>query len=228
VAQLNTVENTDEPSLKLVDDIRSISDRSFYERRLKRAFDLIAGLLILLAFSPLVFAIALLVRLRLGKGVLYSQERVGAGQRPFTIYKFRTMGHDRRQAQLDIPRTEDRRGDHKSNDDPRHTRIGRALRRFSLDELPQLINVVRGEMSLVGPRPEVVEVAKARGYHDHPRHDVKPGMTGPFQVSELRLSGDLSDGLHLDAEYVETVSFGSDLKYLFKTVAVMFRGSTGS
>ena len=172
--------------------------------------------------------IALAVRVGLGKSVLYSQERVGRDGAPFTIYKFRTMRPDRRQRELEFPENDRRGNNHKQADDPRHTGLGQFLRKLSLDELPQLLNVMRGEMSLVGPRPEMVGVARQRGYLNHPRHEVLPGMTGPYQVSELRLNGDLRDGLHLDVEYVNDLNFRNDLAYLIKTVTVMFGPSTGS
>ena len=107
-------------------------------------------------------------------------------------------------------------------DDPRVTRVGRFLRRTSIDELPQLINVLRGEMSLVGPRPEVYSIALERGYVDHPRHEVRPGITGPYQTSDLRLNGDLRDGLHIDSDYVEKLSFRDDVRYLVRTIGTLF------
>lgn len=218
----------DEASLVASDDLRIVRDRSTYERCFKPVFDRVGGSAILLVGAPAIAGIAALIRVKLGKGVFYTQERVGRDGELFTIYKFRTMQPDRRERQVDLPPPQDRRVSHKTLGDPRHTRLGQMLRRFSLDELPQLFNVVRGDMSLVGPRPEVVSVAKERGYFDHPRHQVKPGMTGPYQVSDLRLSGDLQDGLELDAEYVESVSFRTDMKYLLKTITVMLDGATGS
>lgn len=210
------------------DDLRVLRYRSTYERRLKRPLDLVGASAILVLASPLFLAIAAMIRIKLGKGIFYTQERVGVEQSPFTIYKFRTMRHDRRLRQVDLSGGEDRRSVHKADDDPRHTGVGRLLRRFSLDELPQLFNVVRGEMSLVGPRPEVYSIAEERGYLHHPRHEVKPGMTGPYQVSDLRLSGDLRDGLEVDAEYVESLSLRQDLGYLIRTVTVMMWGASGS
>lgn len=215
-------------SIRYSDDLRVVRDRSFYERRLKRTLDIVAGVMLVIAALPVMAAIALAVRVGLGRGVVYSQQRVGRGGSPFTIYKFRTMRPDRRQQELEFPREDDRRGAHKQVDDPRHTGLGRMLRKLSLDELPQLMNVLRGEMSLVGPRPEMVDIARQRGYLHHMRHDVQPGMTGPYQVSDLRLNGDLRDGLALDEEYVNTLSFRNDLRYLVKTVTVMFGDSTGS
>lgn len=228
MSKLETLVDGDRATLHINDDLYIVRNRTLYERRVKPVLDVALGLVMLVVASPVMACIALCVRVGLGKGVLFTQQRVGKDQQPFTIYKFRTMRPDRRQRQLDLIDITDRRGAHKVNHDPRHTGLGRLLRKLSLDELPQLINVVRGEMSLVGPRPEVVDVAQERGYLNHPRHQVKPGMTGPYQVSELRLRGDLRDGLHLDARYVETVSFRRDLRYLAKTILVMVGGATGS
>ncbi len=212
------------------DDLKIVRDRSRYERRFKRPFDLVVGSIVLMGALPVMGAIAVAVRVGLGKGVLYSQQRAGADGAPFTIYKFRTMRPDRRQRELEFPADEDRRGEthHKADNDPRHTGLGRILRKLSLDELPQLLNVMRGEMSLVGPRPEMIDVARQRGYLHHVRHDVKPGMTGPYQTSLLRLNGDLRDGLELDAEYVNNLTFSNDLRYLLKTFTVFFGDPTGS
>ncbi len=209
-----------------------VRHRSLYERRLKRALDLVAGSVIFVLVLPLALSIALAIRIGLGKEIFYSQKRVGMDGTSFVIWKFRTMRPDRRKGepgeieQASIDR--DRRSAHKDLADPRHTGLGRLLRKLSLDELPQLINVLRGDMSLVGPRPELVNVAKERGYLDHIRHEVRPGMTGPYQVSELRLNGDLRDGLKLDEGYVKNLTFANDLRYMFLTVGVLLGRSSGT
>ena len=218
---LATDVRTDTP----VSRLRIVRDRTLYERRVKRPQDVVLGTGLLLLGAPVILLIAAVVRVNLGRGVFYRQERVGLGGESFTILKFRTMQHDRRREQQSLS-IDDRRQSHKVEDDPRHTTVGRFLRRFSLDELPQLINVVRGDMSLVGPRPEIPEVADRRGYLDHVRHDVRPGMTGPYQTSNLRLTGDLRDGLAVDAEYVRTITFRGDATYLLKTVTTMLGGSS--
>ena len=202
-----------------------VRPRGLYERRCKRALDLSLGLVLSIAALPIVLLVALGVRRRLGAGVFYSQQRVGLDGEPFTIWKFRTMQPDRRQAQQTFNDI-DRRKSHKVENDPRHTRFGRLLRKLSLDELPQLWNVLKGDMSLVGPRPEIESVAIERGYLDHPRHSVRPGMTGPYQTSDLRLGGDLRDGLDADAEYVENITLRGDLLYLLRTVTTMAQGSS--
>lgn len=210
------------------DDLRIVRNVSFYERRGKRPFDLVVGSVATVAAAPLIGVIAAAVRVGLGKPVLYEQVRVGKDGEHFTIYKFRTMRPDRRSSVVDLPAGTDRRNGHKRDDDPRHTGLGRTLRGLSLDELPQLINVLRGDMSLVGPRPEMPEVAEERGYLDHIRHEVKPGMTGPYQTSSLRLNGDLRDGLHLDAQYVFNVSLRRDVHHLVGTAKMLLSRSTRS
>ena len=208
--------------------LRVVRVRTAYERWWKRSLDLVLASALVLVMLPVILLIAFAIRVGLGKGVLYSQQRVGRDGQPFTIWKFRTMRPDRR-TRSDVPVEQDRRQQHKTVADPRHTGLGRLLRRLSLDELPQLLNVLRGDMSLVGPRPEVLSIAEERGYLDHVRHQVRPGMTGPYQVSDLRYNGDLRDGLDVDADYVQRVSLRSDLRYLFRTVAVMLgRSSSGS
>lgn len=210
------------------DDLHIVRSVSLYERRFKRPFDMLVGSAAALAAAPLAAFIALAVRVGLGKPVLYEQERLGKNGETFTIYKFRTMRPDRRSTVRDLPSNQERRSDHKRDDDPRHTGLGRRLRQLSLDELPQIINVLRGEMSLIGPRPELPEIAEERGYRDHVRHQVKPGMTGPYQTSDLRLNGDLRDGLALDTNYVFNVSLRNDVKHLVATVKMLLTRASGS
>lgn len=226
--RLNGAEERKQLSFAAPEDLRLVRTRTLYERRIKRPFDIIVGSLLLVVAMPLIMLIGLAIRIGLGKGVLYSQRRVGLAGREFVIWKFRTMRPDRRQASPPDAIDDDRRTSHKVIHDPRHTGLGRFLRKTSVDELPQLFNVLRGDMSLVGPRPELVNVARDRGYLDHVRHEVKPGMTGPYQVSELRLNGDLRDGLTLDEHYVENLSFRSDFGYIAKTIGVMLGRSSGT
>jgi lipopolysaccharide/colanic/teichoic acid biosynthesis glycosyltransferase len=195
----------------------------WYERRGKRLLDatLASGLLVTL--SPAMAAIAVTVRWRLGPGVLFHQQRVGRDGRTFVMLKFRTMLPDRRRNRRGPLNGHDRRRTHKDPNDPRHTRFGRLLRRTSLDELPQLFNVVRGDMSLVGPRPELVSVAREKGLIDHPRHRVRPGITGLWQVSPLRADADITEGLTLDSQYVADVSLRQDLSILGRTGGAVLR-----
>ena len=226
--KLSAVTSNERLTIVSAEDLRTVRKCSRYERRVKRRLDLVAGALVFLVMLPVSLGIAFTIRAGLGKGILYSQRRVGLDGAPFVIWKFRTMRADRRQSEGVLPIEQDRRESHKVLEDPRHTGLGRLLRKLSLDELPQLVNVIRGDMSLVGPRPELVGVARERGYLHHIRHEVRPGMTGPYQVSKLRMNGDLRDGLELDEQYVNELSFGNDLRYLVKTVGVLLNRSSGS
>jgi lipopolysaccharide/colanic/teichoic acid biosynthesis glycosyltransferase len=171
----------------------------------KRAFDRIVGAGLLVAASPLLAVVAVLVRTRLGRPVLFRQARPGLHGRPFTLLKFRTMTDARDDDGARLP------------DAQRLTRLGRSLRAWSLDELPELVNVVRGEMSLVGPRPLLMEYLDRYGAEQMRRHEVRPGITGWTQVSGRNaLSWD--DKFALDVWYVDHWSFGLDLRILVRTV----------
>ncbi len=199
-----------------------------YSRWCKRPLDVVLSLVAIVALSPVLLVIALAIPLLLGSGgVIYRQERIGRHGKPFTIYKFRSMLQDRRQGLNPAYSGPERRTTHKSPDDPRHRPFGRFLRATSLDELPQLFNILKGEMSLVGPRPELISVAMKEGFARHPRHLARPGLTGPFQVSPLRSMNRISAGLHLDLDYVVDVRFGADVKILARTLLIPFlrRGS---
>jgi lipopolysaccharide/colanic/teichoic acid biosynthesis glycosyltransferase len=201
---------------------------SAYERIAKPAFDRFVALALLLALAPVILAVALAVRINLGSGVLFRQRRIGQGGRPFTVLKFRTLRPCRRadeRAQWTGP---DRRVCHKRDDDPRHTPVGRLLRKLSLDELPQLVNVLRGEMSLIGPRPELPSVVARYDHWQHARHLVRPGMTGLWQVTE-RASGVLMcESTEPDIEYVRRVSFATDFSILARTIPALLKRPGGS
>ena len=213
----------------LSDLLRAIPDRSssppspvgLYAWFIKPAIDRICAFLLLVALSPVLLVVLLAVRRTLGKPALYRQERVGRGGRVFVIYKVRTMRHDRRRERgaYDGP---ERRQTHKSSDDPRHTPLGRWLRRSSIDELPQLWNVVRGDMSLIGPRPELVSVVARESLWLHPRHLVKPGITGLWQISPAR-GGEIRLGLDLDVAYVHHVGMRTDVRIALSTLSAVFR-----
>ena len=187
-----------------------------YNRRWKPVVDRVLAGVLLVVLAPVVAAIALAIRATLGGQVLFRQRRVGLGGREFEILKFRTMRPCRRVAQQPFEGGVDRRATHKSDDDPRHTPLGRFLRRWSLDELPQLVNVLRGEMSLVGPRPELTEVAAGYPVHLQARHSVRPGITGLWQVTR-RGEGLLAETAEIDLTYVEQQSLLVDLGILLRT-----------
>jgi lipopolysaccharide/colanic/teichoic acid biosynthesis glycosyltransferase len=192
-----------------------------YQRRVKPVIDVAFSLLLLVTLLPVMAVVALAIRVRLGKGVLFRQRRVGAGGEEFVIYKFRTMAHDRRRQDLAFVGS-DRRRTHKDPNDPRHTTLGRFLRKTSLDELPQLLNVVRQDMSLVGPRPELPAIVASYQPWQHQRHAVKPGITGPWQVSPFR-EHPIAEAIALDLSYVEAVSFTHDVGVLLKTLPAVLR-----
>jgi lipopolysaccharide/colanic/teichoic acid biosynthesis glycosyltransferase len=198
-------------------DLREPGGR--YVTVVKPLLDRVLALVALLVLLPLMAAVALSVFISLGSPVLLRQRRIGRGGALFEVYKFRTMHADRRTGSLDEGYDGiDRRLTHKSEDDPRLTPTGRLLRRLSLDELPQLLNVLRGDMSLVGPRPELPAVV-ARHYApwQHRRHLVKPGMTGLWQVSE-RGNGLMHEHVDVDLDYVDQVSLSTDLRILLRTL----------
>ena len=195
-----------------------------FDRVVKRAFDLLLGTLSLLMVAPVMAGVALAVRLESGRPVIFAQRRVGENGRLFTMYKFRTMVPDAEQ-RLEAAR---QRGEetgklYKPLDDPRVTRVGRFLRRTSLDELPQILNVLKGEMSLVGPRPELPWVVEQYESWQRQRLAVLPGMTGWWQVSG-RGELPLRDNLHYDLYYVQNYSPLLDLTILLRTLWVVARG----
>ena len=197
-----------------------------FRRCVKGAFDRVAAALALLLLSPVLLGIALLVRCTSRGPALYRQTRIGLNGAPFRIVKFRSMrvGAD---AEIATLAARNEAGDgllFKIRDDPRVTRLGRVLRRFSLDELPQLFNVLAGSMSLVGPRPPLPEEVAQYGYDVSRRLLVKPGLTGLWQISGR---SDLSweESVRLDLHYVENWSFALDLVVLFKTVRVVVKAS---
>lgn len=192
--------------------------RGAYERFLKPTFDRVSAGVLLLVLVPVLALLVLLVWSQLGAPVFFQQARVGRDGRPFLMYKFRTMHPDRRGAWSGQGAvSSERRITHKSAADPRLVPAGRFLRKWSLDELPQLWNVVRGEMSLVGPRPELVSIVWGYEPWQHRRHDVTPGLTGLWQVS-ARGSGLMHEHVEADLAYVDSVSLRTDLMILLRTL----------
>lgn len=187
----------------------------------KRGFDVVGAALGLLLLSPVLLCVAAVVLFADGRPVLFGQERVGEGGRRFVLTKFRTMVRDAEdQREVLAARNEIRGPGFKINDDPRLTRVGRVLRRASLDELPQLWNVLRGSMSLVGPRPPLPsEVAWYDAWHRR-RLAVKPGITGLWQISARR-EVDFDRWVELDLEYIERWSLWLDLQILARTAVVI-------
>ena len=189
---------------------------------LKRLLDLIGATFGLVLVSPLMAIVALLIRLDSPGPAFYAAERTGAKGRRFRCYKFRSMVTNAAHLKEDLRARNQRQGPiFKIDDDPRITRIGRIIRRYSLDELPQLWNVLRGEMSLVGPRPHPIDEVNHYELHQFRRLDVKPGITGLWQVT-ARGCPSFELNMHLDLTYIENWSLRLDLRILASTVRVLF------
>ncbi len=181
-----------------------------YRKFFKRFFDIVLSACALVVLSPVMLVVAALVKVKLGSPVIFCQERPGKDERIFKMYKFRTM-------------TDERDGDGQLLPDAeRLTTFGRMLRSTSLDELPELWNILKGNMSIVGPRPLLVEYLDRYNEEQHRRHDVRPGMTGWAQVHG-RNSLSWEARFAYDVEYVRRVSFFLDARIIFLTVAVILR-----
>lgn len=172
---------------------------------MKRCFDFISGVILLLLFSPILLGVALLVRIKLGLPILFKQQRPGLHGKPFYLYKFRTMT-DAKDSMGNL-----------FSDRIRLTSFGAILRKYSLDELPQLINVIKGDISLVGPRPLLMEYLPLYTEEQAKRHLVRPGITGWAQVNG-RNAINWEDKFMLDVWYVDNRSLWLDLKILFITI----------
>jgi exopolysaccharide biosynthesis polyprenyl glycosylphosphotransferase len=189
---------------------------------LKRGFDLIASLCVIIVFAIPLLLTALLIKLDNPGPALYTQDRMGWRGRKFKLYKFRTMGMDADIQLKKIKHLSDRMGPvFKMRNDPRITRVGKWLRKFSIDEIPQILNVLKGDMSLVGPRPQVLWEAEAYDDHAKKRLRVMPGITGLWQVSG-RAALSYEEMIDLDVYYLEHWSLGLDLKILLLTLPAIF------
>jgi exopolysaccharide biosynthesis polyprenyl glycosylphosphotransferase len=189
-----------------------------FELALKRVVDIVGASVGLLVFSPIILAASVLIRLRDGSPVLFKQVRIGRHGRPFTIYKFRTMVLDADDRFDEVASLSDTSGAaFKMADDPRVTRLGRFLRASSIDELPQLYNVLRGEMSLVGPRPAPPREVDQYDIWHRRRLSMRPGMTGLWQV-RVRMDSHFDDRVEMDLHYIDQWSLMMDLGILLRTV----------
>jgi len=194
---------------------------------LKRALDVCVSLVAIVLLAPIGALAAIAIRLETPGPVIFAQRRAGLWGRPLRMYKFRTMVRNAEDLLPElVPFDELAEPMFKLRDDPRVTRVGRFLRRTSLDELPQLINVLRGEMSLVGPRPEQVELVERYDIEERIRLAVKPGLTGPMQVSG-RGELSLDERLAVEREYIENLALGRDLRILVMTVPAVL-GARGA
>ena len=180
-----------------------------YKRYIKRLIDFILSLSALIVLLPVLMVVAVLVRTKLGSPVIFKQKRPGLNEKIFTLYKFRTMTDKR-----------DKNGELLA-DEIRLTRFGKLLRSTSLDELPELINIVKGDMSIVGPRPLLIQYLPLYNHQQKRRHEVRPGLSGLAQVSG-RNTISWEDKFDLDVEYIDRLTFLSDWKIILKTVAKVF------
>ena len=187
-----------------------IHKASFYEKFIKRLLDMLLSGMALICLSPVLLVTAILVRVKLGSPVIFCQERPGRNEKIFKLYKFRSMTDAR-----------DENGD-LLPDEVRLTRFGRLLRSTSLDELPELWNIFRGDMSIVGPRPLLVKYLPLYNEEQRRRHDVRPGLTGWAQANG-RNALSWEEKFRLDVHYVEHISFWMDLKTIFLTVKNVLR-----
>ncbi|GAB1758469.1 sugar transferase [Priestia megaterium] len=180
-----------------------------YRSYIKRLLDIILSLIAIICLSFVFLIVALLVRIKLGSPVLFKQERPGINEKIFLMYKFRTMTDARGTDGELLP------------DDVRLTRFGKFLRSTSLDELPELFNILKGNMSLVGPRPLLVQYLPLYNSHQKRRHEVRPGLSGLAQING-RNSISWEDKFNLDVKYVDSVSFKQDIRIIFLTIRQVF------
>ncbi len=179
--------------------------KGFYEKYIKRPQDMILSLLAFIVLSPILLITAILVRVKLGSPVIFKQKRPGLNGKIFTLYKFRTMTDARDKDGNLLP------------DEVRLTKFGKLLRSTSLDELPELINMIKGDMSVVGPRPLLVRYLERYNAHQARRHEVRPGFTGYAQVNG-RNAISWEEKFNYDVYYVNHITFINDWKIIFKTV----------
>ena len=183
--------------------------KGIYKRFLKRPLDFILSLMAIIVLSPILLIVGVLVRFKLGSPVLFKQKRPGLKEKIFTMYKFRTMTDEKDENGELLP------------DSVRLTKFGRKLRSTSLDELPELFNILKGDMSIVGPRPLLIQYLDLYNDHQKRRHEVRPGLSGHAQVNG-RNAISWEDKFNLDVEYVDNVSFMGDWKIIFLTIKKVF------
>lgn len=184
--------------------------QGFYEKYIKRLQDFICALLAIIVLSPVMLITALLVRIKLGSPVIFKQERPGKDGRIFKLYKFRTMTDEKDTNGNLLP------------DEARLTPFSNKLRSTSIDELPSLLNILKGDISVVGPRPLLVKYLPRYNEHQARRHEVRPGFTGLAQVNG-RNAISWEEKFDLDVKYVDNITFLGDWKIVFKTVAVVLK-----
>lgn len=176
-----------------------------YAKYIKRLLDFILSFLAIIILSPVMLIIYILVRIKLGKPAIFKQQRPGKNEKIFTLYKFRTMTDEKDENGNLLP------------DEKRLTKFGKMLRSTSLDELPELFNILKGDMSIVGPRPLLIRYLPYYTEEERHRHDVRPGLTGLAQING-RNTTKWDERFQYDLEYVKTISFKNDITIILKTV----------
>jgi undecaprenyl phosphate N,N'-diacetylbacillosamine 1-phosphate transferase len=182
-----------------------ISTGGIYRKFIKRPMDIIISIAAIIIFSPIFLIVTILVRVKLGSPVMFKQQRPGMNEKIFMMYKFRTMTDER-----------DENGELLS-DSVRLTKFGKFLRSTSLDELPEFLNILRGDMSIIGPRPLLVQYLPLYNKHQKRRHEIRPGLSGLAQVSG-RNTISWEDKFNLDVSYVDSISFTNDIKIILLTL----------
>lgn len=181
-----------------------------YKKYIKRILDVVLSLILILLLWPVLFIIAILVRFKLGSPIIFKQERPGLNEKVFTLYKFRTMTDEKDANGNLMP------------DSVRLTKFGKALRSTSLDELPELWNILKGDMSFIGPRPLLVEYLPLYNEKQKHRHDVRPGLTGLAQING-RNNLSWKERFEFDLKYVSNISLKEDILIFIKTIGVVFK-----
>ena len=195
---------------------------------IKRIIDIVASFIGLILLSPLILIVSILIKLESKGEVIFKQKRVGLNGKEFYMYKFRSMVINAEELKAELESQNEMSGPmFKIKDDPRITKIGKFIRKTSIDELPQLINVIKGDMSLVGPRPSLPKEVKKFEQWMMERLEVKPGLTCIWQISG-RNNIDFEDWMKLDIKYVRERSIKLDIKLILKTVLVLFGDKNAS
>ena len=188
---------------------KEVRSNTIYGGFLKRIIDIVLSLLAIILLSPILIIVAVVVKIKLGSPVLFKQKRPGLNEKIFSMYKFRTMTDEKDQNGELLP------------DSIRLTRFGKMLRATSLDELPELLNILKGDMSIVGPRPQLIRDMLFMSPEQRKRHSIHPGLTGWAQVNG-RNNITWEEKLALDLEYIDNISFVNDFKIILKTVVNVF------
>lgn len=181
-----------------------------YKKYIKRILDIILSLIAIIITLPIFLIVGILILIFIGQPAIFRQKRPGKNEKIFTMYKFRTMTNKKDEDGNLLP------------DELRLTKLGKFLRKTSLDEIPEFINILKGDMSFVGPRPLLVEYLPYYTEEEHHRHDVRPGLTGLAQVSGRNLLN-WDDRFKKDIEYVNNITFKNDLKIAFKTILIVLK-----